>query len=118
VSEEISVIEKTADTGEAYGVIVISRVAESRADKWRAYRVMVDGHNVGKLRAGERIRYRAAVGSHSVWVAIDWCRSERHHVELASAGLLALRCTGPKSAVDAAINSIFHPRAYLSLERV
>lgn len=53
-----------------------------------------------------------------MWVAIDWCRSEKQQLSVSAGELGVFRCGEANSALDAAARSVFRPSQYLSLERV
>ena len=55
-------------------VIRISREF-SYADRFRSYRIHVDGLMRGQLRAGESINIKVDAGVHTVVAKIDWCCS-------------------------------------------
>ena len=44
-------------------------------DRFRRYRILVDGAEVGRLRQGERLAVEVAPGPHEVEARIDWCGS-------------------------------------------
>lgn len=44
-------------------------------DKVRAYKIILDGNVVGKIKDGEEIEIDVAPGNHQLYVKIDWCRS-------------------------------------------
>jgi hypothetical protein len=41
----------------------------------RAFKVILDGKQVAKIKNGERIELDVAPGDHSLLLKIDWCRS-------------------------------------------
>ena len=55
--------------------IEIERDRGGRVDKWRAYKVMLDGTEAARLKRGERRTIDAEPGHHEVHLAVDWCRS-------------------------------------------
>jgi hypothetical protein len=96
--------------------VEVHRESHPRADRLRAYRVIIDGVVAGNLRAGALLRCDVSPGRHIVWVAIDWARSEQTQVELAADETARFECRGARSAFDAARRS-FRPESYLTLER-
>lgn len=49
--------------------------ASEIADLLRAYRIMVDGAEVGRIRSGKEVALDIAPGPHRIWLRIDWCDS-------------------------------------------
>jgi hypothetical protein len=44
-------------------------------DRWRAYKIMLDGKEIGRNKAGEIFSSNVTAGNHRVFLKIDWCRS-------------------------------------------
>jgi len=44
-------------------------------DRLRTYKIMLDGKEIGGIKAGETFSSNIPVGNHSVFLKIDWCRS-------------------------------------------
>jgi hypothetical protein len=42
------------------------------ADSWRAYRIVLDGLQIGKLMKGESLEYDVAPGNHVLVAKLDW----------------------------------------------
>jgi hypothetical protein len=74
--------------------VEIRRSAAGYRDRWRRYRVLIDGAEVGRLRRGEARSFDVGPGSHRVRVAIDWKKSAEHAVDGGSHGTFRFRC-GP-----------------------
>jgi len=48
------------------------------ADSLRPYQIVIDENVVGKVKSGKTVIVAApSVGTHQIWVTIDWCRSEK-----------------------------------------
>ncbi len=45
------------------------------ADRLRAYKVVLDGKEAGKIGDGETIEFPISAGQHSLSLKIDWCGS-------------------------------------------
>lgn len=52
------------------------------ADRMRAYKVILDGKEVAKIRNGQQIELDVAPGNHELYLKIDWCQSNRIEFEL------------------------------------
>lgn len=72
--------------------IQIDRASGGLVDRLRAYRVILDGHEVGKIRRGERITFDVDPGRHEIYLKIDWCRSPTITLELAPKEETRLMC--------------------------
>lgn len=46
------------------------------ADGTRAYKVVLDGVVVGKVKNGETVEFALTPGKHVLHLKIDWCRSD------------------------------------------
>lgn len=65
--------------------------ASEIADLLRAYRIIVDGQQVGTIRTGRQVEFEVTPGPHRIWLRIDWADSNM--LELVSDGsLLELEC--------------------------
>lgn len=51
-------------------------------DRMRAYKVMLDGEQVAKIKNGEQIEIDVAPGNHELYLKIDWCQSNRIEFDL------------------------------------
>ncbi|WP_088044252.1 hypothetical protein [Bacillus sp. EAC] len=54
--------------------IIISRTSQY-VNKLRSYKVFIDSKVVGKIKDGERLTLEVAPGKHSIYLEIDWCKS-------------------------------------------
>ncbi|WP_417069814.1 hypothetical protein [Niveibacterium terrae] len=56
----------------------ISLVRDSGwVDRFRKYKVVVDGVCVGKIANGGSFTHQVASGEHTIRVEIDWCKTKR-----------------------------------------
>jgi len=60
--------------------LVVTRPTAFR-DRLRAYRIFVDGTNVGDVRAGGQVELEISPGRHRVEARVDWCSSTPLSVE-------------------------------------
>lgn len=65
-------------------------------DLFRKYAVMVDGHKVAQLGNGDQASLDLSPGRHTLWVAIDWCRSPKITLDVAEDDDLVFTC-GPNA---------------------
>jgi hypothetical protein len=69
--------------GSTGATIVVERAATGFADRLRAYRVILDAVEVGRVRRGESLRVETNAGEHQLHLAIAWCRSRSIALSLA-----------------------------------
>jgi hypothetical protein len=74
------------------GQLEIVRPKRGSVDLFRAYHVMVDGHDMGEVRRGQAHRLWIAPGLHEVHLVIDWCRSPMVNVEVDPGETVTLLC--------------------------
>src|SRR5664279_2250666 len=58
--------------------MALIRITRDRgfADRMRAYRVLVDGQEIGEIRSGETKEFPIAAGPHELTARIDWAGSQ------------------------------------------
>ena len=65
-------------------MLVITRKSAFYANYLRSYKIFIDHECVGKIRVGQEKRFELNEGVHTVWFAIDWCRSKEISFEIRS----------------------------------
>jgi hypothetical protein len=45
------------------------------ADRFRAYKVILDGNAIGEIKDGEKREFDVPSGRHQLYLKLDWCRS-------------------------------------------
>jgi hypothetical protein len=71
-------------------MITLTR-SKAFADRLRAYRVEIDGAEVGRIRHGETLQFDLPKGTHRMQLFVDWCDSNPLMFEL-SEQALHFRC--------------------------
>jgi hypothetical protein len=64
-------------------------------DRLRAYTILVDDIEIGRIRDGETCSFPLASGHHQIRLKIDWCGSETLSFELPSGGCAMFSCGSP-----------------------
>jgi hypothetical protein len=94
----------------------VTRESRGRRDRLRAYSILVDSHEVAKIRPAESLDLPVAGGVHSVQIAIDWARSPALSVEVAPGAAVHLRCA-PNTAQPALLGITLGRGKYVRLWR-
>ncbi|MEI5907545.1 hypothetical protein WAK64_10790 [Bacillus spongiae] len=63
-------------------------------DKLRGYKVMIDEKEVGTIKSGETFDYPIKQGLHTLYLQIDWCRSNKIEFEIKDNEFLRFECGG------------------------
>jgi hypothetical protein len=90
------------------------------ADRLRAYRVMLDGEEIGRIGNAETKSFSVAPGQHHLALKIDWCSSNDIRFSVPADGSLAFQCDSNLrgSRVLAAIYYVLFARSkYLWLKQ-
>jgi hypothetical protein len=78
--------------------IVLTRARGGWRDRARSYAVMIDAHEVAKVRRGQRLELPVAPGRHEVYLFIAWCRSPTVTVHAQPGEVIQLFCEPAGSA--------------------
>lgn len=97
-------------------MIIIKRDKKGYADKLRAYKVLLDGAEIGDIRQGESKDFSAHDGKHTLQLKIDWCSSAPVTFDLADKPI-TFEC-GSNNAMKAAFSAFFKTKDYMWLKRV
>lgn len=96
--------------------MIILKRGKGYADKMRAYTVLLDGNEIGKIRQGESKQFQAQEGKHTLQLKIDWCISKPITFDLAEK-YITFEC-GSNTAIKAAFSAFFKTNDYMWLKRV
>lgn len=76
-----------------HGTIEIIR--ESRyADRIRAYKIVLNGQEAGKVRNGDRTYLEVPAGRHQIQFRIDWGYSQILEFDVPAGGMTSVSCCG------------------------
>src|SRR4051794_15244044 len=98
--------------------LTVERIENAWIDRARAYKVMVDGNEVGRVRRGETQTFQIAPGPHEVHMGIDWARSPSVEGDFAEGGDTRLRCGPNANPLTVLWFTTFGRKKYVRLERV
>ena len=71
--------------------VKISRISEF-ASKFRKYKIIVDGDNMGTIKDGKTVEIPVQPGEHELYLKIDWCRSNKITFNIADEEQVQFRC--------------------------
>jgi len=97
------------------GQLKISRLKRGTMGLFSAYKVMVDGYDIGEVRRGQSRYFVVAAGSHEVYLEVDWCRSPSIDIDLAPGETISLACW-PKFQAWQAQQGLANPGEWIALE--
>ena len=94
------------------------------ADRFRKYRIYVDGERVAEIRSGETQEILVKDGPHEIWTKVDWCISNKIVLHIDSKEVLYLQAgTNVRGlrllfAIFYLFRSFFGGRGYLYLRQI
>jgi hypothetical protein len=97
------------------GTLVVSRKLTYR-DRFRSYKVRVDGNTVGQIGRDSPQHFNMPAGQHSVSLHVDWCRSPTVEVDVPSGGSVSLRCRASGGAWRVLWDITFGKNRYITLQ--
>jgi hypothetical protein len=72
--------------------IRLHREPRDWTERFRSYRILLDGARVGSIKRGQTVLLKTEAGQHTLQVAIDWGRSQPVEVSLGPGEELRMRC--------------------------
>jgi hypothetical protein len=100
-------------TGE--GRLTIARDS-AYVDRARAYKIMVDGKEVGRIKNNTSQTISVPGGSHELFLKVDWATSPTLTFEVNAGEEVRYVCRPTANAFLAVLYSFFNRRNYLTLE--
>ena len=94
----------------------VTRAPEGFADLMRSYAVVLDGHEVAKLRRGESWEFRIRPGIHRLQMRIDWSGSPELEFTVAADHVAAFTCA-PATRTSSPGSNLFRRMPWIELER-
>jgi hypothetical protein len=102
-------------TGE--GRVTLTR-GKAYVDKVRAWKILLDGQEVGRIKEGQTQTFGATpAGSHQLLLKVDWASSPTFTFDLAPGEELRLTCRPKPNAFTALLYALFARSKYIILER-
>ncbi len=87
-------------------------------DAARAYKVIIDGKEAGKILKGQTLQFDLAPGHHTLRLKIDWCSSRELIFDVAEGKTVYAECAPAKkpALIGPLLYIIFKTRQYIDLE--
>src|SRR5215469_9674168 len=98
------------------GIIRLHRQQVPWRDKFRKYRVRIDGEYVGRIAQGETQEFSVRPGEHRVRLTIDRYFTSRERVVRLRDGELAEFICGSGGSSIQSLFALLWPRRYISLD--
>lgn len=73
-------------------MIKLTRKCLYYRDKARSYKIMIDGKCYGKIKDGETKNIDIGSGHHTMYLKIDWCRSNKIDFHISDNEILEFEC--------------------------
>ena len=93
--------------------MIILKRTSGYADNLRAYKVLLDGVEIGSIGDGETKQFHASPGNHVLQLKISWCKSNSASFEI-TGDPVSFEC-GSNSALKAAFSAFFKTQDYMWL---
>ena len=97
------------------GTITIRRREDGMVDRARAYKVLIDGTEVGKIKRGEVKAFPVQEGHHEVRMKVDWMGCPPVEVDVPADGDAELYCEPAGKPVQYLGLMLFRPGHYIKL---
>lgn len=97
---------------------LVIRRGKAYVDKARAYKVMVDGSELGRIKQKQEVVYPLAPGRHELQLKIDWASSPAEAFDVEPGQRAVFECMPNANARNALIFMTVKRKEYLSLQRV
>ena len=97
------------------GRVTITR-GTAYVDRARAYKIMLDGQEVGRIKNNTTETISVPAGSHELFLKVDWASSPVQSFDVTPGGEVRFVCHPTANAFFALIQSILSRKNYITLE--
>ncbi len=94
--------------------IILSRTS-TWANRFRKFKVEIDGFVEGVIANGQSVRFHVRPGKHSIRVKYDWYKSVPFELDIAEGDMIRLEC-GSKTGLASELDALVAPGRYLTLK--
>ena len=98
------------------GRLIIVRRQPFKRDRFRAYRIRIDGKTMGKVKFDSRLDLELPAGRHTVQATMDWTSTEPLSINI-SPGVDTIVSVQPTMGSILSTLQLFNPRGWLRLEQ-
>jgi hypothetical protein len=98
------------------GTLVVRR-GKGYVDKVRAYKVLIDGQEVGRIKQDEEQSFPVTPGRHQLQLKLDWVTSPPEVFDAVPGQPVVYSCRPKPNPLSAFIYMTFKKSQYLILER-
>ncbi len=85
-------------------------------DRARAYKIMLDGQEVGRIKNDMTETISVPAGAHEVFLKVDWASSPIQTFEAKPGQEIRFSCRPTANAFMALLQSLFNRKNYITLE--
>lgn len=92
-------------------ILRLTRLVVPFRDRFRSYRVVIDGRRVGRLPFGETREFEITSGEHALQVRLDWTGSPRLTLQAAEGEVVEYECAASGSGFTSLHHVLSRTRA-------
>lgn len=85
------------------------------SDALRAYKIFIDGKEIGKIKSNETLKIQLAVGNHSIQLKIDWCSSKEMVFSILENQTTYAQCAPVGKGFLSAPSALLNKDGYISI---
>ena len=100
------------------GGTLIVRRDKGYVDKARAYKILVDGQEVDRIKQNEEVAHPLVPGRHRLELKLDWVTSPPETFDVAPGQTVVFTCRPNPHAANVLLYITVKRKQYLALERV
>lgn len=104
-------------TGGATGILELYRQRSlTGADVLRAYKVLIDGKEIGGIKSGETLKFPLATGNHTLQLKIDWCSSKETVITILENQATYAKCAPIGKGLLSVPSAFLNKDGYISIK--
>lgn len=102
---------------ESTGILELHRQRSlTGADVLRAYKVLIDGKEIGRIKSGETLNFPLATGNHTLQLKIDWCSSKETVIMIVENQAPYAKCAPVGKGLLSAPSTFLNKDGYISIK--
>lgn len=99
------------------GELVLNRT-KGYVDAARAYKILIDGQEAGRIKQGREVRLPVSPGQHQLQVKVDWAVSPPEVFDVGAGQAVRFTCRPNAKPWSVLYYGLFARKKYLTLERL